>query len=162
MNPFAHSPGRGNAFCCHKLILSHQGFIWLLSNSDFKLRAELVGWNHPHGIRCEGWERKSSYREKAGRSLKGGKMCKGIGKQESESGTVSDLSVKGISVLSVKGILEPFGFFWPLQRARKGLRLVRQDQSIQDNFRDWTGAGSERKLGWTLAKGTVIWSQLCL
>lgn len=52
-------------------------------------------------------------------------MCKGIGKQESESGTVSDLSVKGISVLSVKGILEPFGFFCPLQRARKGFRLVR-------------------------------------
>lgn len=46
--------------------------------------------------------------EKAGRSLKGEKDVQGIGKQESESGTVSDLSVKGISVLSVKGILEPF------------------------------------------------------
>lgn len=55
-------------------------------------------------------------------------MCQGIGKQESESGTVS--------ILSVKSSLEPFGFFWLLRRARQGLRLVRQDQSIQDNFRD--------------------------
>ena len=65
--------------------------------------------------------------------------------------------VNVVSILKVKGSLEPCGllFFWPLERAGKGMRLVRQDQSIGMVL--GTELESEQRESWVrLRQSTVI------